>query len=237
MEFNKSEHTRITLSWLRKQTDSVILFYSGGKDSLVLLDLLSRYNFKTIVCCFMYLVKDLEHQKPHLNWIKKYKNTELLQYPHWSLSLDRQGAYYMHTNKKTRSTPTVKLTDIYKKAKKDTGINWIVNGAKRADSFNRRIWLGSLKFNAISTKSQVVYPLSYWKKADVVQYIKMHGIMRPITYPGRNKRSVGLDITTEILVWLRDNYPGDLEKVLKEYPLAGVLLKEYDHGKVETSKV
>ena len=227
----------MTLKWLRNQTDSVILFYSGGKDSLVLLDLLSKYNFKRIACCFMYLVKDMEHQKSQLNWIKKYKNTELIQYPHWVLSMYKQDGWYMHNTAANRNCKKLKLTDIYAKAKKDTGIDWIVNGAKRADSFNRRIWLGSLKFNAISTKSNVVYPLSYWKKADVMQYNRFHGIIKPIKYPSKNSRSQGFDISAEILNWLREKYPKDLQKLLKVFPLAGVLLTEYDYGNNEAPKV
>lgn len=235
MDYNPIDHTRITLQYLRNQTDSVILFYSGGKDSVVLLDLLSKMNFKRIVCCFMYLIKDLEHQQPYLKWIQTYKNTELVQYPHWVLSWYKADAYYMFHTEANKSAKKIQLQDIYRKVKKDTGIQWIVNGAKRADSFNRMIWLGNLKFNAIS-KGNVVYPLSYWRKKDVKSYINGHNLIRSIDY-GNNTRASGFDIDLKTLLFMREKYPEDLQKTLKVFPFAGIILTEYDHGNNKTSEI
>lgn len=56
-------------------------FYSCGKDSEVLLDLMAPH-FKEIVCVFMYFVKGLDHIDNYLRAVKaRYANVTILQVP------------------------------------------------------------------------------------------------------------------------------------------------------------
>ena len=94
MEVNVLTHAQQAINTARQQTSRVILFYSGGKDSLVLLDLLSPI-FDEVVCVFMYFVKDLAHINKYLVHAERnYSNTQVLQVPHFVLStIHKEGIY------------------------------------------------------------------------------------------------------------------------------------------------
>ena len=80
------DHANEVISLVRQKTDRAILFYSCGKDSEVLLDLMAPH-FKEIVCVFMYFVKGLDHIDNYLQAAKsRYTNIKIMQVPHWNLS-------------------------------------------------------------------------------------------------------------------------------------------------------
>jgi phosphoadenosine phosphosulfate reductase len=66
-------------------TDSVIVSYSGGKDSAVVLDLCHRY-FKTVHAFFMYQVSDLSFQEATLRRAEKKYGIEIYRVPHFENS-------------------------------------------------------------------------------------------------------------------------------------------------------
>ena len=53
-----------------KVTSSVIVAFSGGKESIVTLDLCFRY-FKKVVPFFMYICPDLSFQNKTIEWYEK----------------------------------------------------------------------------------------------------------------------------------------------------------------------
>lgn len=80
-------HAQRVISTVRQQSGRAILFYSAGKDSIALLDLMAPH-FDEIVLVFMYLVKDLEHVNKYLRDAEaRYKNVRVAQVPHWTLPL------------------------------------------------------------------------------------------------------------------------------------------------------
>ena len=63
------DHANEVIASVRQKTDRAILFYSCGKDSEVLLDLMAPH-FKEIVCVSMYFVKGLDHIDNYLRAVK-----------------------------------------------------------------------------------------------------------------------------------------------------------------------
>ena len=91
--------------WLSKVTDEVLVGVSGGKDSLVTLDLCHRAGLK---CAgfFMYIVKDLRYQEEHLEYIQDKYQIKMYRYPHpGRVMLFQQGRYCI-----PQEMPTITFT-------------------------------------------------------------------------------------------------------------------------------
>lgn len=225
------EHAKEVIATVSQKTDRAILFYSCGKDSEVLLDLMAP-QFKEIVCVFMYFVKGLEHIENNLRAVKnRYPNVKVMQVPHWTLTRVLRCGLYCIPN------PNVKifsLKDIDELVRLKTGIQNTFYGMKKADGLNRRLMLRGYEKEAISSTNKI-YPLSQWKKADVLAYIKARNLPEPIAY-NKNK-SQGLTFVPEVFDFLRQNYPQDLERIYQVFPLSRSILIRYDQEKRTTAQV
>lgn len=209
-----------------KQTDSVLLFHSlSGKDSIVLLDLLYG-KFKRIVCVYMYIVKDLDHQKRYYEYaIKKYPGIEFVQIPHYALyGYIKTGYMGIKKNEKQKKWTLAEMTD---KLREKYHIDWACYGFKQSDSLNRRLMLRSYKDGkeAICWKTKKFYPLSTYKNKDCFDYIQRNNLKQPETYGGGGSQSAGCAIdTVEYQSYLKRYFPQDLEKIYAVFPMARVIL-------------
>ena len=212
------EHTTTVLNRVRQQSDSVLLFYSGGKDSIVLLDLLSK-KFEKVYAVQMYFVPGLRHIQKYIEWSRmKYENVEFKEIPHWNLTFILASGTYCSP---VPDMPLKTFKDVIKKQKEETGSQFAFMGMKQADSMNRRLMLKSLELQAIS-KTGNVYPLSLWKDADIHSYIRFHKLIKPITY-GENKRSHGAIFNEAVFLYL--------EKIFRHFPLSqSILFNHYQHA-------
>lgn len=212
---------------VREKADSAILFCSFGKDSLVLLDLLYP-RFERLICVFMYFVKDLEHIDRWIRWAQaKYPRTEFVQVPHWNLTYILRSGLYCVANPKVK---IMKLADVVKAIRLKYGIEYCFLGMKKADGMNRRLMLNTYEEDGYE-RNGLVYPLSDWTQKDILSYMKQHNLPTPIRYS--LKASSGVGFNEDCLLWLRNNYPQDLQKIYKVFPMAERVLFEYDRKQEE----
>lgn len=214
------KETQKSIDAIVEKTDSVILFCSLGKDSLVLLDLIYP-KFKRVVCVFMYFVKDLDHINRYINWVKsRYPNIEFEQIPHWNLTYILRSGTYCVPNPKVK---LIKIADVDESMRLKFGINYTFYGMKKADSMNRRLMLGTYKNFENNGK---VYPLTDWTQKDVLAYMRQNKLPEPVRYSKNASGGVGFNL--ECFLWLRDNYPQDLKKILNTFPMSEKIL--WDHN-------
>lgn len=222
------ETARNIIKSIAERTDRAILFHSAtGKDSIALLDLMHTY-FREIVCVFMYTVKDLEHINRYIAWAKrKYPKARFIQIPHYGIyAWIKVGYMGCRQNPKQRKYT---LADLNEKVRERTGIDWTFLGFKQSDSMNRRLMLKGYDREAICEKSRKVYPLSSYKNTDVLAYIERNHLITPEAYGGEHQSS-GSDINDiHYLLWLRENYPGDLQKIYSQFPMVERLVFDHDN--------
>jgi sulfate adenylyltransferase subunit 2 len=224
------ENTNAMISTVSGNTGRVILFYSGGKDSIALLNLMYPH-FKEIICVFMYFVKDLEHINIFLrDALIRYPNVQLVQVPHWGLThIFRAGVlcpkHYVRA---------MTIKDIDEGMRIKYGVGYTFYGMKKNDSIHRRLMLNTYGHGGMLSGTNKVYPLADWSNKDVLRYIQINRLPSPIQYSTLSSNGVTFDIN--VLLYCRKNYPDDLKKIFNTFPLAERLLFEYDYGR-RTNKV
>ena len=212
------ERTYRTIDFVRVKSNEAIVFCSLGKDSLVLLDLLYPR-----LCVFMYFVPGLEHIERWVNWVKaRYPKVEFIQIPHWNLTYILRSGMYCVPNPKIK---LLKLADVDNAMRLKFGIDYVFYGMKKADSMNRRLMLNTYPDYENAGK---VYPLADWTQKEVLTYMRQKGLPEPIRYS--SKASGGIGFNLDCFLWLRENFPGDLKKIIKAFPMSERILFEYDNG-------
>lgn len=202
-----------------KVTDSVLVGFSGGKDSIVTLDLCFRY-FKRVQPFFMYLVPDLDFQERMLKWYENKYSCEIIRLPHFELSdFLRYGTFRIYDD----SVSSVKINDVYNYLRQETGIYWIAAGERCGDSMVRNAMIKHS--GTIDEKRGRFYPLANWNKKEVLEYIKFKKL-----YLSPEQRDIGFSfrgLTGEELTVIAERYPADYEKILKMFPFAGAARERY----------
>lgn len=157
-----------TLETASKITDSVLVGFSGGKDSVVTLDLCMKY-FKNVVPYFMYLVKGLEFQEKTIRYYENKYDVEMLRVPHFMLSdFLRYGSFRMPD----LDVPIIKTVDLYNYMRNETGVYWICAGERISDSIVRRAMIKNS--GTIDSKRGRIYPVAQWNKSNIMSYLKIN---------------------------------------------------------------
>lgn len=198
--------------------------FSGGKDSIVTLDLCMKH-FDNVRPFFMQIVPGLEFQEATLRKYEKYYNVEILRVPHPDLAdFLRYGTFRPADN----SVPIIKMKDVYSYVRNETKIPWIVAGERINDSLVRRAMIkhsGTVDFKRFR-----MYPLAYWDKYEVVKYIKRKKLVLP-----RESQVLGFSFSSlsgRELATIKSVFPRDYERILEYFPLAESAVYRYEkYGK------
>jgi hypothetical protein len=134
--------------------------------------------------------------------------------PHWMTWRCKKYGVFC---KPQLDLPEIKLDQIYDHIRAQTGIEHLATGAKDSDSMWRRRQLGTW-----GKKDHLVYPVQKWNKLQILGYLKSRGIPLP---DSSNKQATGVDLSEPSIHWLREHYPDDYAKLLKEYPFAEAVVK------------
>lgn len=204
----------------RNITDSVIVGFSGGKDSAVTLDLCFK-TFSHVQPFFMYYVKGLEFQEKTLRYYEHRYQTEIWRIPHFELSeLYNSGSFRVRDSR----VPIIKPLDVYNYVRKKSGIYWIAAGERIADSIVRRAMIKHS--GAIDKKRGRIYPVAYWNKAQIMAYAKINNL--PISYESRYLGYSFGSLMGKDLIKIKEKFPSDFEKIKAAFPLVEAELKKME---------
>jgi phosphoadenosine phosphosulfate reductase len=214
-----------------KKHKSVLVSYSGGKDSLACLDLCAR-AFPQVVAVYMYLVPGLQVIDERLQWARERYGIEILQYPHWVLYKCLREGIYCNNHHSFDDVGEVTLSDVYAMIRQDTGIRLIAHGGKDSDGLWRRRWFSATSKG--TNYADLCYPIKGWSKYDTLVYLQAQKIPIPeesITGQGGKSTAAGIDLSTHAILWLHDTYPEDFRRVCKLFPYAEAVVRRREwHG-------
>ncbi len=170
----------------------------------------------------MYFVKDLNHINKWLNWSRvRYSKITIVQVPHWNLTYILRAGIFCVPNPKVK---VFKVAHVDEAMRLKYGINYTFYGMKKADSMNRRLMLNTYKDGMSETSK--VYPLSEWTNKEVIAYMRANKLPDPVRYSKNASGGVGFNI--DCYLWMRNNEPGDLKKMLESFPASEKILYDFD---------
>jgi phosphoadenosine phosphosulfate reductase len=195
----------------------VVVFFSGGKDSAVVLDLARKiYQNNHIHLVFMPFVDGLA-ETGLVTGIAGSLGFELNLYQHWRYFVDKaRGSYCPPRGKPKR------LGDVYAEVREDFGGDTpILYGAKRSDGMWRRLVTKTDK-NA----ARLVYaPIYEWSKYDVLSYIRKN---RLDYVRQEGDRISGVDLSDKYLTWAYENQKRSYEALRREFPFLDAAIKRHE---------
>lgn len=205
-------------------TDSVIVGFSTGKESIVTLDLCFRY-FKHVQPYYLYTVPNISFSENVLQWYENKYDCEIIRLPAESVSeYFRYGCY----RTPDLSFPVVCEKDIMNYVRMQSGIWWCATGERIEDSIYRRAMIKHS--GTISEGNGRMFPVATWSKKEILEYIKHHKLKI-----GKDSKLMGHSarlLQVHDLIIIRDKFPDDYEKILHIYPLAESAIKRFEaYGK------
>ena len=81
----------------------------------------------------------------------------------------------------------------------------------------------------------MVYPLALWTNKEVLQYIKSRNLISPFVYDA-NAISQGFGIDLNTMLLMRNKYPRDYQRILKEFPYSEKLIFDYEREQNQTAR-
>lgn len=196
------------LKSLAEKHEAVLVGYSGGKESCVILDLATKF-FKRVVAYHLYLVPGLRYTEERLAFARSRWKVDFLTYPSSAFLDACRNWWYCDPRPEWCALPDWNADTFHKAIQRQTGIPLILNGARLGDYRNRRRQVQGRK------KKDVVYPIRDWAKAHVAKYLLVNGIPLP---PSDGRVSTSVNLTARSLLWLARDYPDDFERVAKFFP-------------------
>jgi len=205
---------------IHEETDTVMLSFSGGKDSIgAWLALAPHFR---VIPYYLYLVPDLSFVNKSLKYYEGFFGQKIIQLPHPSCCrLLRNMVFQPPENClaiENSGMPQPDYDDQMKLAAKMAGLKnpWVATGLRAADSPLRRIAI--TKRGAINHNQRKFYPVWDWNKERLLTELKKSGVKLPIDYKLFGRSFDGLDY--RFLKPIKDNLPEDYKKILELFPLA-----------------
>ena len=207
---------------MRKRTDTVLLAFSRGKDSIAAW-LAVREHFH-VVPFYMYMIANLEFEQESIRYYEKFFGTRIIQVPHPSLYRMLRNNVYQPPERtkliRSFNLPQPNYEDICDLIREDEGLNrrdtYQAVGIRAADSPTRRTAIN--KYGTINHKAMKFYPVWDWNKARLRSEFYKHKVKLPIDYKWFGRSHDGLDY--RFLSKLRQHAPADYNRILEWFPLA-----------------
>lgn len=217
---------------IKDRTDSVLLSFSCGKDSIITW-LAIKDHFKKIVPYFLYVVPDLEFVEKAIRYYEDLLGTRIYRMPHPALNRLLINNVYMPPERldvvDAMRLKELDYADIRDAVAASEGLpkgTFDAKGVRAADSMMRRTHFKMR--GGINWTKNYFYPVWDWKKAELVGRMRDAKIKVPVDYRLFGRSFDGIDF--RFLYPIKQNFPEDYARILEWFPLAELEIKRYEYA-------
>lgn len=212
------------LSQLREQTDTVLLSFSRGKDSLSTWCILLEAGFR-VVPFYMELVPGMAFVTDYLDYCEEVFGAHIYRTIHpgryyWLNGLVGQPPW-TRAAIASCNLPKFDMDDVARGIKRTAGLpkdTWHAIGTSAHDSSQRRVQME--RYQGIDGPHRRVYPIWNLLKAEKIATLNRHNVKLPIDYEWFGRSYDGLDWW--YLQPIRKNAPEDFQRILALFPMIEV---------------
>lgn len=211
------------LAYVRSRTDTVLLGFSTGKDSLAAYSAVHAI-FPHVVLYHLYSVPGLGFVERGLRYYEDVLGARIHRLPHPALYQWLAGGMLQPPERIATLLASgiegFDYADIYEAVADDAGVAdrewWVATGVRAADSPLRRIAISQR--GAINVDARSFFPVWDWRKAQVLAALRDLGVKLPVDYVLWGRSFDGLD--ARFLGPLREAFPEDYAVLEWWFPLA-----------------
>lgn len=221
---------RQVIADIRSKTDTIILSFSTGKDSLAAW-LLLREHFPNIIPVYKYSVPNLGFVERSLAYYERFFGTRIYRYPHPSFYRRLINLTFQAPENcaiiEAAQLPLFSHEDLMERVRQDRKLppdTPVAVGTRACDSPQRR--MAFARQGPVNEKRLSFYPVWDLNKADVVELIRKAGVLLPAEYRIFGRSMDGIDF--RFLYGIRQHWPEDYQRILDFFPLASLELFRYE---------
>ena len=219
-----------TIKRIAEETDTVLMSFSRGKDSLIAW-LAIRPYFKNIIPYHLWLVPGLSFVDESLRYYEDFFQTKIISLPHPSFWRMINGFIWQPQERlltiEAAGIPNYDYDQLNQVLIKQNNLpknTFVCSGVRAADSPMRRSAIN--QYGSINWKRRYFYPVWDVNKAGLINAITTSGVQLPVDYELFGRSFDGVDY--RFLTPLREHLPDDFQKVLDWFPLARLEIMRYE---------
>lgn len=218
---------------VRQETDTIILSFSNGKDSLATWCVLKEAGFR-IVPFYAQFVPKLGFIERSLEYYENFFDTHIYRvvdpnFYHWLATYGFQPPERLRTLD-WLDLPRFNYVDIQAGIARTVGMDdetyWCAVGTRASDSLNRML---SFKHHGpVNLISRRFYPIYDLHKLDLIPIFQKAGVKLPPDYRLFGRSFCGLDY--RFMKTIKETYPEDFEIIKFWFPLIELEFAKYEIG-------
>ena len=224
-----------------KETDTVLLSFSCGKDSISTWLQIKPF-FKKVIPFYLYTVPHLGFVDRALDYYEDFFQTRIYSFPHPNgLKMIKNAMFgvpfaaeYWINNSQIRFTEYDyrELENVIRSCDEVPEEAYSAIGVRAGDSIQRRM---AIKNNgAVHHGQKTFYPIAYYNPEDLCDMLEKSGVKLPPDYHMFQRSFDGFpDMFTRPI---REYYPEDYEKIKEVFPLVDADIFRHDVRKRRTGK-
>lgn len=220
---------------MAQHTDTIILSFSAGKDSIAAW-LALKPHFKRIVPVYMYLVPGLEFIDHNIKYYEEVFETPIIQMPNPSLYRMLKARAFQPPERnliiEEFGIQNFDNDDLFSLICEDQGLppnTFVATGVRAADSPNRRSSINKHGPVTLSRTPPIFHPIWDWRKDQLIEVIRDSKVKLPIDYQWFGRSFDGIDL--RFIYPLKQHAPADYARILEWFPLAELEIFRFEAAK------